>query len=196
MESVVFVRTYDAPAINKKEIFRYAGVRGSVEGLDSLVDECIAEAKEVLAYKVCYREFWILREGQGLDLGFCVTDSSDLGKNLEGCKSIVLFAATLGVGIDRLIARYSAVSPAKALIFDAMGAERIEALCDEFCRDIEAEKGSVRPRFSAGYGDLPLELQKNIFEVLDAPRKIGLSLSESLVMSPSKSVTAIVGVVR
>ena len=52
----------------------------------------------------------------------------------------------------------------------------------------------LRPRFSPGYGDLPLELQKDVFRVLDCPRKIGLSLNESLLMSPSKSVTAIIGI--
>ena len=109
-----------------------------------------------------------------------------------------MFAATVGVGIDRLITRYSIVSPARSLMLQAIGTERAEALCDLFCREIAEEKareGSVTcPRFSPGYGDLPLELQKDIFAVLDCPRYIGVSLGESLLMSPSKSVTAIVGV--
>ena len=79
-------------------------------------------------------------------------------------------------------------------MFDALATERIEALCDVFCEDIEKEYGKTRPRFSAGYGDLPLELQREIFSVLDCPKSIGLTLTDSLLMSPSKSVTAIVGI--
>ena len=125
------------------------------------------------------------------------TASDSLRRNLAACDRIVVFAATLGLDIDRLIARYGARSPAKALMLQAIGAERIEALCDIFCEHLrqEAEKEGLYPvpRFSPGYGDFPLDLQKDIFRVLDCPRKIGLTLNESLLMSPSKSVTAIVG---
>ena len=91
--------------------------------------------------------------------------------------------------------KYSKISPSKALMFQALGAERIESLCDTFCNDMNNELGvRLKPRFSAGYGDLPLEVQKDIFRVLDCPRKIGLTLNDSLLMSPTKSVTAIVGI--
>ena len=80
----------------------------------------------------------------------------------------------------------------------AIGAERIEALCDAFCDKLKAEKSEkglfLRPRFSAGYGDLSIELQRDIMRALDCGRKIGVTLNESLLMSPSKSVTAIVGI--
>ena len=111
---------------------------------------------------------------------------------------MVLFGASIGIEIDRLIAKYSRVSPLKALVFQAIGAERIERLCDEFSRDIAKEKGlegkTCRPRFSPGYGDLPIEMQREIFKVLDCQRKIGLTLNASMIMSPTKSVTAIIGV--
>ncbi|MBQ5601557.1 MAG: Vitamin B12 dependent methionine synthase activation subunit, partial [Clostridia bacterium] len=72
----------------------------------------------------------------------------------------------------------------------------IEALCDAFCADIKKEYNTgLEPRFSPGYGDLPLSAQKNIFAVLDPERRIGLTLNSSLLMSPSKSVTAFVGLV-
>ena len=118
-----------------------------------------------------------------------------LSKNLKDCSSVIVFAATIGVEIDRLIAKYGRISPSKALVIQAIGAERIEALCDEFCSDIANEKKMrLTPRFSPGYGDLPLNIQKNIFDVLDCSKRIGLTLNDSLIMSPSKSVTAFVGV--
>ena len=79
------------------------------------------------------------------------------------------------------------------MIFQGIGAERIEALCDAFENMIKTDKKIV-PRVSAGYGDIPLEMQRDIFAALDCPRKIGLTLNESLLMSPTKSVTAIIGV--
>ena len=198
MVNTVFLRTYCAPVFNKKEIFRYAGVRGDAPELDALLRECLDEVESKFVYRICYREFAISRYDSHLDLGFIKTESAGLKKNLSGCESIVLFAATVGMEIDRLVARYATVSPTRSLLFQAIGSERIESLCDVFCREIAEEKAKIgfqtRPRFSAGYGDFPLEAQKEIFAVLYCPRKIGLTLNQSLLMSPSKSVTAIIGV--
>ena len=81
------------------------------------------------------------------------------------------------------------------MIFQAIGTERIESLCDTFCGEYSKEKNvNLKPRFSPGYGDLSLETQKDIFIILDCPRKIGVTLNESFLMSPSKSVTAFVGI--
>ena len=135
--------------------------------------------------------------GRGeLDLTFARTQSVSLRDHLDGCEEVLLLGATVGLELDRLINRYSRVAPAKALMLQAIGAERIEALCDAFCHELGVELsqcGEMRPRFSPGYGDLPLELQRDIFRVLDCPRKIGLTLNDSLLMTPTKSVTALVG---
>lgn len=198
MVNMVYVKTYKEPPINMKEILRYAGVRGDAPELEPIISECLKEARDKLVYKVCYCEFPVVCRGGTLDLGFVQTDSEALKKNLSGCGSIVLFAATVGIELDRLIARYKTLSESKALIFQAIGAERIESLCDAFNLEIVKQKSaealSTRPRFSPGYGDLPLKVQEDIFRVLDCPRKIGLSLNKSLLMSPSKSVTAIIGI--
>ena len=112
--------------------------------------------------------------------------------------SVIFFAATLGIELDRLISKYSVLSPATALLLEALGNERIEALCDCFCEDMRVSREAfgeiLRPRFSAGYGDLPLEYQRKIFTLLDPPSRIGLTLNDSYLMSPSKSVTALIGV--
>ena len=135
--------------------------------------------------------------GDHVDLGLTSVESKALAKNLKNCRRAVIFGATVGMEIDRRIARYSAVSPVKALVFQAIGAERIEALCDVFCQSIKndlSDGEKLCPRFSPGYGDLSIEFQREIFSLLGCERRIGLTLNESLVMSPSKSVTAIVGI--
>ena len=191
----VFVRQYSAPPVRRNEILRYAGMRGESAEIEPILSECLREIEGQLTYSVCYSEFSLTEREERLDLGFLITESRDLRKNLSGCSSGIVFAATLGLAPDRLIARYALTSPTKALLFQAIGAERIEALCDLFCKEIsENEKDSrFRPRFSPGYGDLPLDVQKNIFSLLDCPRRIGLSLNQSLLLSPSKSVTALIG---
>lgn len=195
----IMIRRYSSVPVDEGEILRYAGVRpdGREENL-SLVRELLPSALSAMRYSVSYAEFKIARAKNALDLGFLNTDSKDLSKNLDGCDSVIVFAATVGIEIDRLIAKCSITSPSRALILQAIGAERIESLSNLFTAEIAAEKAalglSLKPRFSPGYGDLPIETQKNIFEALDCPRKIGLSLNGSLLMSPSKSVTAIIGI--
>ncbi len=194
MTGNVYTKAYTAPPFDRREILRYLGARDDAPEVLSLVDECIAEAEGALLYKVCYIEADIIRDGDTLCIGNIKTDSTALEKNLVGCERAVVLAATVGVSLDRLIARYSAVSPTKAVVLDAVGSERIEALCDAFCEDITLKLGATKPRFSPGYGDLPIEAQREIFTLLDCPRRIGLTLNESMLMSPSKSVTAIIGI--
>ncbi len=195
MSGIVLSKTYNAPPFCEREILRYAGAKTADDETLWLMRECISEAENCISYKVCYRCFPLKIKNNICDFENFSFTSTQLAKNLDGCERAAFFAATVGVGIDRLIAKYGRISPTKALFFQAIGAERIEALCDTFCADLETELGvGTRPRFSAGYGDLPLESQRNIFSVLDCERRIGLTLNESMLMSPSKSVTAIVGI--
>lgn len=194
MNAVILSKTYTEPPFCEKEIFRYAGCKEADTETAALLQSCIEEAKDKLTYKVCYRELLVTIDGEICDFGAFQLQSKNLARNLNGCEKVILFGATIGVGIDRLIAKYGRISPAKALMFQAIGAERIEALCDTFCADIAKEYNTgLKPRFSPGYGDLSLFTQKDIFAVLDCEKRIGLTLNDSLIMSPSKSVTAIVG---
>lgn len=194
MSPTVFTKSYDAPPLCEREILRYAGCKGGDSALDEPLRACIGEAKDAFRYRVCYTCLPVRAADGVCDFGVFSLKSEQLAKNLAGCEGVLLFAATVGVGIDRLIAKYGRVSPAKALLFQALGAERIEALCDVFCDDAAKELNvGLRPRFSPGYGDLPLAAQKDIFAVLDCGKRIGLSLNDSLLMSPSKSVTAFAG---
>lgn len=192
--NTVLTKTFSAPPLRRSEILRYAGTKADSSEFDELIDSCIDEICDKLTYKVCYVHFPVCFSENNVDLGFTCTKSEKLRKNLDGCKSFILFAATVGIEIDRLIAKYGKTSPSKALIFQAIGAERIESLCDAFNQYIAGEYVYTKPRFSPGYGDLPLEIQRDFFRVLEPNRRIGLFLNESMLMTPSKSVTAIIGI--
>ncbi len=200
MMNTIFTRTYTPPPIDIGEVLRYAGVKGDASELEVHLSSCIEKAESVLTYRVCYGEYPVYFDGDFVKTEFMDIKSEALLKNLKGCDSIIIFGATIGVAFDRLLTTYSSISPTKAVLLQAIGAERIESLCDMFCNELSEkmtkEGRNIRPRFSPGYGDLPLSVQRTLFDVLDCPRKIGLTLNESLIMSPSKSVTAIVGVTK
>ena len=189
----VFTKRFSLPAIDKKEALRYAGIRNPLaltEELNKKFDEAVSLLDGKISARVCYCELDV----ESSD--FC--GSLDIKKNLRSSKRVIFFAATVGFDIDRLIAKYEVLSPATALLIDGIGSERIEALCDEFCEEMKEKKRkdgfSLRPRFSAGYGDLPIEFQKTMFSLLDPPSHIGVTLNDSCLMTPRKSVTAIIGV--
>ncbi len=193
--SVVQIKTFGDIPINKKEILRYAGCENAQGEILSIFEECISPAENCVQNKVCYKILDLSVNGNLCNFGEFSVYSKDLAKNLKSCKQVILFASTIGVDFDRLILRYSKISPAKAVMLQAIGSERAESLCDEFCSWLEQElKVKLKPRFSAGYGDLPLEAQKQIFASLDCAKNIGVTLNDSLLMSPSKSVTAFVGI--
>ena len=178
---------------------RYARIRGADDSYDALIDECIKEAEPVLCYRVCYTILYIEYKDNQLCLGNIAAPYQTIIKAIKDADEVLLFAATVGTPFDRLIQRYAALAPSKALILQAIGAERVESLCDAFCDKMTSELSvlgkCLTPRVSPGYGDIPLTMQRDIFAVLDCPRKIGLTLDESLLMSPSKSVTVIAGIV-
>ena len=184
---MICVKSYPPPPFCREEIWRYAG--GGVPAAEGLLDECLAECEGKLSYRVCWRETAVHVDGKICHFDGFSLPSAGLAAALDGCRRAVVFAATLGVELDRLIAKYGRLSPAKAVLLQAIGAQRIEALCDVFC----GELGRTTPRYSPGYGDLPLDSQRQIFDLLDCPRRIGLSLTDSLLMTPTKSVTAFVG---
>ena len=191
---MIVTKTFQAPPVCQQEILRYAGCKQADPQTEALLEDCLQEVADKLTYQVCYAQLPVTVSEALCQFGHFSVRSEKLARNLKGCCRMVLFGATLGVEIDRLIAKYGRIAPARALLLQAIGAERIEALCDLFCEEIAQETGlSARPRFSPGYGDLPLSVQKDIFSVLDCQRKIGLTLTDSLLMRPSKSVTAFLG---
>ena len=200
--------------IRKRELYRYLGYRGGAQPdaeVLARIAECEPRLQEAAAPRFLIQQVpVVLNSGiyssageqviphlliAGMDIS-----SEDLQKNLEDCDEVILFAATLGPGPDLLIRRASAQRMSDAVIYQAMSAEMIESYCDEICAQLRreaAEKGLyLRPRFSPGYGDLPLDLQKDLLRILDAPKKIGLTLTDSLLMMPSKSVTALIGLTK
>lgn len=183
------------PPICEKEVLRYAGDPNPNQETLQLLHECIQECNNLFSTKIAYRIFPIVRQLDELNIASLKITSKSLKRNLSKCDRVILFATTAGLEIDRLIVKYAKLSPARSLMFHSIGSERVEALCDAFCHFLEAEENfKVTARFSPGYGDLPLELQKEILVLLNANSTVGIGLNDSMVLSPTKSVTAFVGI--
>lgn len=202
---MVFVKRYDATdesfSVNEREVWRYAGYQNPNmivdEKLVQLFQEVRDELKDSFRFQVCYLKTPVSWKNDMPELPF-PCESKNLAMCLKNSSQVVIFAATIGLEIDKRISRYQHVSKVKALLMQAYGAERIECLCNVFCKEMEEEalkEGlTCTARFSPGYGDLPLETQRDIFALLQPERRVGISLGESLLMRPSKSVTAIFGI--
>ncbi len=193
MNTPILTYTLPTPAVDRREILRYArGDAGDAKTL-SLLDLLLAEALPRLTYRAVVRRVPLTVEGDRLTLGTVTVASSSLATHLSGARGALLLAATVGAGIDRLLLKYSRTSPAAALLLEGIGAERVEALLAALDGQLAKEHGRITRRFSPGYGDLPLSLQGELFSLLDCERRLGLTLGASLLMTPKKSVTAILG---
>lgn len=184
------------PPVDEREVLRYAGMRNQADDVVmQMLRECEDLAIGAISPTIVYCE---LTKDLFYDLIPVAKGSKSLA--LENAEKVVLFVATVGVGVDRLIAKYAKVEPSRALFFQALGTERIEQTCDVFCENIAKKYAAqglmVGRRFSPGYGDFCLSAQRNIFQILSPEKKVGVTLTDTLMMSPTKSVSAVIPVLK
>lgn len=180
----------DAVTVNENELRARLGC--PPEDI-ALIPKCLNELKKVASFKYTCRFSDVNIKDGVITFDFGSVISGDLSKNLLGCSRVCTLAITLGSQADRLIMKLSKTSPAEAFITDAAASAMAESLCDKV---EELILGDIphRPRFSPGYGDLPLDIQAPLLIFLNAEKGAGITLSKSLLMSPSKSITVIIGI--
>lgn len=185
--------------VNKREVLKYLGCRGEIGSeYERKIDEGIELVMKAASPKACHT---VLKIESFSPLLFekteAVFEGEDIKRHLLGCGKCIFMAATLGSGVDSLIRRLSAKDMAEAVICDACASGAIENVCDNYCAALEAEYEKrnlfLTDRFSPGYGDLPLEAQTPLTNILQTQKRIGLCLSRTLALEPTKSVTALVG---
>lgn len=124
-------------------------------------------------------------------------ESKDLARNLNRCSKIIIFASTIGPQVDLLIKKSTVTNSANGVIMQACGAMFIESYVDNLNKLIQTEAMQTglkaHPRFSPGYGDVDLSVQKDFFRILPCTQRLGLTLMDSCIMAPEKSVTAFIG---
>ena len=186
--------------LSRREVWRYLGYKGSEpdETVCRLVEETIEMVENAaVPRQVSRRGTCKSQPDKRLFRGSLEVTSQSLAKHLRDCNEVILFAATLGSGIDRLLQRYNRLQVSRAAVLQAVSAAAVEEWCDQCQKQLGdgLEEGLyLRPRFSPGYGDLPLAFQRPLLESLEAGKRIGIELTDTLLMTPTKSVSAIIGI--
>ncbi len=158
------------------------------------VSRCEENLRRVLNCKYAYINVSVQMKSDNIcDLGFGDIESYDLAKALKGCNEAYILGVTIGIGADRLISRLAVTSPAESFITDALASAAAESLCD-YADNILRKEGEKPFRFAPGYGDMPLSYQPAVLEALNADYTLGIRLNGSLLMTPMKSITAILGI--
>lgn len=179
--------------IDRRELLRYLGYKG--QEINSELEDKIS-----LAISICKKEaqpIHILRKytldfenrelkGTGLKL-----KGESIWKHLSGCDDVYMVAATLGFNLEKRINRAFIDDATLAVLLDSAATCLIESYLDEIEKNIPEELTS---RYSCGYGDWDIQQQKEICKLLDTQKQIGLFVNDACMLTPQKSVTAIMGI--
>lgn len=185
--------------INIAEIYRYMGIH--ISKVSNAEKELVMNNINSVMKAMSLRGVYIISDAcvykNEVQIGDAVFESANLAKNMRGCSYACMFVITCGQGVDRLISKYSHISPSSALAISAIATAVSEEYADIVCRDIAQlvydDNLFLRPRFSPGYGDLSINYQTDIIRITDSGKRIGVTLTDDLMMLPSKSVSAIIG---
>ncbi len=178
--------------LNYQEILYYLGYRsqGIEDALNQQIQYCISQIQKNMHPTLTYK---IVNVNKG-----CIVDFPVYGKDIQELISkadqVILFCATIGNDVERLILRNEVMNMANALIMDAVASVAIENVCNNFEEDIRKYYSDiyyVSDRFSPGYGDCPISMQKQFCSYLNTEKLMGVHVTDSYIMTPRKSVTAI-----
>lgn len=174
-----------------QQALRYLGVRGEP---DPATEALLHRAEAALRQAAQPRAVTVFSDRDEMN-EYCL--GTDVQKHLKGCTGCVLLGCSLGAGVDTAMRAASAGDMAYAVVLDALASVLIEMVADQAehqLREAFRQQGLfLTGRFSPGYGDWPIEVQNDLVRILDAPRKIGLCATETHLLVPRKSITAIMG---
>lgn len=200
IKNTVYSHDFYSENINppRKEIVRYMVCKEESANEQKLINEFLPLVKKEAKPKGSYAFFDLEKNDDAVFIEKECLKSKALFKNLMCSDSAIVFSLTLGIGIDRLISKYSVLSPASALCINGIATALIEEYANVFCGEIkEILKGEnlfLMPRFSPGYADFDLKNQELFIKLTNAQKICGINLTKSYMMAPSKSITAIMGV--
>ena len=187
----------------RSEALRYLGYTGQdVDAdLDARLGETMALAERELKPRGVWRVFEVERvAGSGayrLAGSVLELDGETARGFLHDARQVAVLACTLGLQSERRLRALAASDPLGQVLYDAVCTAFVELFLDGLQEEVERwgleQDLQLGTRFSPGYGDLPLELQPLVLDVLNAERRIGLSVTSDFLLVPMKSVTAFVG---
>ncbi len=192
--------------IDKKEVLRYLQYKNQnlSNNINEEIDNCINRTKEIINPRYVFRTYFIEKQDINNKKIVYLKDSNikfeseDIYKLFDKCDECILISATLGLEIEKEIRKLTYTNLSKGLIIDACATTAIEEVCDILQDNIEREllkeNKHITMRYSPGYGDLSIEKNVDIINILNSQKEIGLTVTDSGIMIPRKSVVALIGV--
>ena len=184
--------------IDKSELLRYLGYKGQQydERIEQNIDVAIALCLEKVTPRSVIKKYSLVKAPLSLQGTNMILQGKDIAKHLEDCNEVYILGATVGFEIEKTVGKLMKENPLLGVIVDSASICAIESYCDDLCEELQQQnQKQLTWRFSCGYGDFPLSQQKDFVSLLEMQKRIGVFLhEESLMMSPQKSVTAIVGI--
>ena len=184
--------------IDKSELLRYLGYKGQEYGekIEENIDTAISLCLEKITPRSVIKKYSLVKEPLSLKGTNMLLQGNDIAKHLQDCNEVYLLGATVGFEIEKTVNKLMNENPLLGVIVDSASICAIESYCDDLCEELQKQnEKQLTWRFSCGYGDFPLEQQKDFVRLLELQKRIGVFLNEdSFMMSPQKSVTAVVGI--
>lgn len=191
--------------LDTAEVLRYLGYNRQTQSpldpaMQQMITECIADTCSIITPAYRYLRLPITRTDQGeILLGESLRlPGEKIHIHLRGCHAAFVLCVTVGLAMDRKIREQMLLAPERGVIYNSCGTTAVEEVADFAQAEIKsitsAENELITPRFSPGYGDLPLSIQKDLLTLLSAHKTLGVSLNDSDLMIPEKSVSALIGV--
>ena len=181
-----------------KDALRYLGAGKEDAEAEALVRKVLAEYRGIFTPRQVTALFHVKSTAPAVTFEDCeiTLTGESIGRHFAGATMGLLAAFTLGAGVDRKLKELTLVRPAEGVALNAVASAYAERSADELLkevrREIEESGFTTKFRFCPGYGDLPLETNQKIIEVLGATKKIGLSVAASGMLLPVKSIVGVV----
>ena len=201
------VESYVIDSIDRSEVLRYMGYAGQSMSpeLERRIDTGMERCLSIGVPRGVWRIFDVDGDGtkeNGMPFVRLAGTSLELlgtsmQKHMDGAVAVGVMAVTVGMGVERELRRLSLTDRVGQIVFDAAATTLVERTADACEASIVAaghERGLFANfRFSPGYGDMPMTTQPVLLQALDAQRQLGITLTDTMLMVPTKSVTAVVG---
>ena len=184
--------------IEKSELLRYLGYKGQEygENIEQNIDRAIEICLEKITPRSVIKKYPLIKEPLSIKGANMTLQGKDIAKHLDDCNEVYILGATVGFEIEKTVNKLMNENPLLGVMVDSASICAIESYCDDLCEELQRQNTKqLTWRFSCGYGDFPLSQQKDFVRVLELQKRIGVFLNEdSFMMSPQKSVTAVVGI--
>lgn len=182
--------------IDKDLVKKYLNFKGINNAFDTYIDEVCLEVESICnPKKLCV--FSDVSKENGYyklnKLGL-VLESDDINRLFKDCESIATLVVTLGLAVDKKIALYAKTDMTRSLVMDAVASVYVESVLDALEKEICTQTNLYKTmRFSPGYGDLDIKIQKDLIKVVGADKYLGIMVNSNNLMIPLKSITAFIG---